>query len=589
MSEASLWTAAREGDLNVVREHLRKHPAAHADRDDEGCTPLHHAALGGSVDVVEALLTASAEVDARADAGHTPSYYAAFGGHADVFQRLWDAGADVCVVDAVNATLLHAAAAGGSLEIVEALLADGVAPNAANLYHELPIHRAAQTDRLDVVQHLSALAEDGNPIDAYAMTMLHKAANGDAVDTAAWLIDQGLDPAAGDLAGDTPLHNAATFGRERVLTLLLNRGVDIDIRNAGGGTPLLAAAAGGHAAIVERLIAHGADLTVADNVGQGPLHVAAARGHVAVIERLLAAGASQNAADADGHRPCELAALYGRTAAYKAFDDNSNADAPTVPLDDVRDLVARPVARGEMTVWYLGHSGWAVRTAKHLFLIDYAPGAPDGEEDSLQNGRVTPAEWGDANVFVLTTHAHGDHFDRRVLAWQHPSLRRAYGWDAPEAWPGFRLEDRGIKTIGDVVIAAIPSTDSGSAFLVEADDVSFYHAGDHVAEGVPPSADFLEGIDWLADAFSPIQAAFLPVFGCGLPRPEALRAGNAATLERLQPSAVFPMHVGWTSHFYHDFARWIRDRELPNQVGVAQHPGDRFRIRNGHLERVWEG
>ena len=586
MPERSLWTAAREGDVEFVREHLRAHPGAPAERDEDGCTPLHYAALGGSMDVVDALLAAGAEVDARADAGHTPSYYAAFGGHADVFQRLQDAGADMHAVDAVHATLLHAAAAGGSMDIVEALLADGVDPNAVNFFRELPIHRAAQADRLDVVQRLFALGEDPNPTDAHAMTLLHKAANRDAVDTTTWLLDQGLDPLTGDLAGDTPMHNAATFGRERVLTLLLDRGVNIEIRNASGGTPLHAASAGGQAAIVEQLLARGADLTAVDNVGQGPLHVAAARGHTAVIERLLSAGSSREAADADGHLPWELAALYGRTAAWEVLRRGADA-APTSAPDDVRDLVARPVGRGEMRIWYLSHSGWAVQTSNHLFLIDYAPGALDGEEDLLLNGRVTPAEWGDANVFVLTTHAHGDHFDPRILDWRHPSLHRVYGWDAPEAWPGFRMEDREIKTVGDVVIAAIPSTDSGSAFLIEADGVSFYHAGDHAAEGVPPSADFLEGIDGLADAFAPVQAAFLPVFGCGLPRPEALRAGNAATIERLRPAAVFPMHVGWTSHFYHDFERWIRDSELPVNVGVAQHPGDRFRLRNGKLDKIW--
>jgi ankyrin repeat protein/L-ascorbate metabolism protein UlaG (beta-lactamase superfamily) len=583
MSQVSLWTAAREGDIAFVREHLRTHPDAHADRNDEGCTPLHYAALGGSLDVVEALLTAGADPDARTDAEHTPSYYAAFGGHVAVFRRLRTAGADVRTVDAVAATLLHAAAAGGSLEIVDELLAAELDPNASNLYRELPLHRAAQADRLDVVQRLAALATDRNPVDAYATTLLHKAANRDAVDTATWLIQQGLDPTAGDLAGDTPLHIAATFGREHMLALLLDCGVDIDVRNSTGATPLIAASAAGQTTIVECLIARGADITVVDHVGQGPLHVAAARGHATIIEQLVAGGASEKATDANGHRPRELAALYGRTEAWDAL----RGAAPPFAPSDVRNLVSHRVGRGEMRIWYLGHSGWAVRTAKHLFLIDYAPGTADSEEDTLLNGRVTPSEWGDANVFVLVTHAHGDHFDRRVLEWRHPSLHRVYGWDAPEAWPGFRMEDREIKTIGDVVIAAIPSTDSGSAFLIEADGVSFYHASDHAAEGVPPSAEFLEGVEWLADAFAPIQAAFLPVFGCGLPRPDVLRAGNAATIERLRPAAVFPMHVGWTSHFYHEFERWARDSELPVDVGVAQHPGDRFRLRNGRLERVW--
>jgi L-ascorbate metabolism protein UlaG (beta-lactamase superfamily) len=240
-----------------------------------------------------------------------------------------------------------------------------------------------------------------------------------------------------------------------------------------------------------------------------------------------------------------------------------------------------------MLVWYLGHSGWAVRTQRHLFILDYAPGEPEQPGASLVNGRIDPAEWSDCIVFVMASHHHGDHFDRRILGWNHSDLRRVYGWDAPQDLPGFRFAEQEFKRIGDVVIAATPATDAGSAFLIEVDGVSFYHAGDHAASQLPPEPDFTEGVDWLADQFAPIQAAFLPVFGCGLARPEMLKAGNAYAIDKLHPDAALPMHIGWTGAFYRQFERWARASNLSVGLGIADQPGDRFLIRNGRIEQVW--
>jgi ankyrin repeat protein/L-ascorbate metabolism protein UlaG (beta-lactamase superfamily) len=588
MPEVTAWSAARSDDDRLLRALLRENPGICNARDADGHTPLHIAALNGSIAALRELIEAGADPNVRSNSGRTPLLLAAFAGEPDAYLQLRDAGADTATTDLSGTTLLHAAAAGGSMEILSEVLSAGSDAGASNLFGELPIHRAAQGDHLEIVKQLFEVGTSRDPLDSYHMTLLHKAANRGAVQTATWLLDQGLNPLSGDLAGGTPLHSAASFGRVAMAQLLLDRGVDVNIRNHQQATPLYAAASAGHRPLVTLLLERGADPAALDNYGQGPLHVAAVRGHADVIQELLAAGAPAGIADIHAHRPFELAALYGRDKAWKELSPPPAALAdPQFTPQAAHALGQQPVASGEVRVWYLGHSGWAVRTAHHLFILDYAPDATQNGSDSLAHGRINPSLWGDTHVFVLVTHDHADHFDRRVLEWEHPLLRTVFGWDAPEALHGFRLEGQEIKEIGEVVIASIPSTDSGSAFLVEADGVSFYHAGDHAAETVPVETAFTDGIDWLAAQFAPIQAAFLPVFGCGLPRPEALRAGNAYTLDRLAPSAAFPMHIGWTSHFYHQFARWVRSNRIPVEVGIAQHPGDRFLLRRGVLQRLW--
>lgn len=583
----TIWTAAKHGDLESIRAFLADDPEAVHKQDPDGCIALHYAAFDGSDEVVELLLNSGSNPDARAFAGHTPLHYAAFAGHANSFRQLREAGADINALDDSLTTVLHGAAASGTSDILDDVLAEGFVPDCGNLYGELPAHRAAQRNRLEIVQRLLTLGSDQNPIDRYDMTLLHKAAVGGAVETAEWLLDNEFDALAGDLVGDTPLHSAASLGRQSIIELFLNRGISPSLRNHDEATPLHTAALTGHHGIVTLLLKNEADASATDVLGRTPLHLAAIRGHTKVVGCLLSAGESEAAPDVNGHRPIELAALYGRTNAWKRLGSLQGDSASELTPTIVKELTQKSVARGEMMAWYLGHSGWAVRTERHLFILDYAPGEPEREDASLVNGRIDPEEWGDLTVFVLVSHHHGDHFDRRILGWQHPGLRIVYGWDAPEDLAGFRFTDHEFKRIGDVVIAAIPATDAGSAFLVEADGVSFYHAGDHAAGQVPLESDFTTGIEWLADQFAPIQAAFLPAFGCGLPSPDTLRAGNAFTIEKLNSDAALPMHIGWTGHFYRQFERWILESDLSVGSGISDQPGDRFIIRNGTIEQIW--
>jgi len=585
----TIWSAAKQGDAHVLRTLLARSPEAVHHQADDGCTALHHAAFGGSDEAVALLLGAGSDLVARDFSGHTTLHYAAFGGHANAFRQLLAAGADLYAVDDSLTTLIHAAAASGSKEIVDLLLAEGLAADAANLYGELPVHRAAQRNRVAIVQQLLNLGSEPNPVDRYGMSLMHKAAIGDALETAMWLMDQDCDSSARDLVGDTPLHSAASMGRLKMVAALLDRGVASDDRNDDQATALHHAATAGHADIVLLLIDRGADASATDALGRTPLHLAAMRGHTDIVLILIQLNESLEAMlDGNGYRPVDLAALYGHTAAWDALSSKRICDTPgAVTPAAIKSLVNRPVSHGAMMVWYLGHSGWAIRTQNHLFILDYAPGEPDGAEASLANGKIDPAEWGDIPIFVIVSHHHGDHFDQRILQWDHPQMRRVYGWDAPEDLPGFRFIGQEFKRIGNVMIAAIPATDAGSAFLVEADGVSFYHAGDHAASQIPLEPEFAEGIDWLADQFAPVQAAFLPVFGCGLPSPDTLQEGNAFTIERLNPDAVFPMHIGWTATFYRRFERWIRQSNMNVGLGIADQPGDRFRIRNGHIEQIW--
>jgi len=582
-----IQTAIQEGDVNAARMALAESPDVATLCDDAGQSALHHAAYAGQTKIVDLLIEYSADVGARAVGGYTPLHYTAFAGHAEAFDRLIDAGADIFSLDDSLTTVLHAAASGGNRTIVDKALDAGIAPGILNLYGEAPNHRAAQRNRLDIMQHLIAQGAEPQPIDRYDLGLLHKAAIGDSIETLQWLVEHGHDMEAINLPGETALHGAAEMGRENAVRVLIERGADVNCRTHDDATPLHAAAFGGHASLIECLLEAGANPRAVDVQGRTALHSAAIRGQSEILPLLLDAGLSPDGVDSDGHTAIDLATAYGRAETRNLLIERGGTASELDPAA-VDEIPSRPMAAGEMMLWYLGHSGWAIRTANRWLIIDYAPGEPDREDAGLLNGRVKPGELGDLPATVFISHHHADHFDRRVLSWAEDiDAEYVFGWDAPDSLPGIRFAQQDEQRAGDVAIRAIPATDAGSAFLIQADGFSIYHAGDHATNHIPPEPAFADGVDWLARQLAPVDVAFLPVFGCGLPETEALRAGNRYTIDRLKPRVVFPMHVGWTSYFYRRFADWAASTGITTPLGIADQPGDRFRVTVEGVEREW--
>ena len=76
----------------------------------EGWTDLHHAAYGGHREVVEELISAGADVNARNGSDRTPLHAAAHGNKPGVVEMLLVAGADVDARGEFGQTPLHVAA-----------------------------------------------------------------------------------------------------------------------------------------------------------------------------------------------------------------------------------------------------------------------------------------------------------------------------------------------------------------------------------------------------------------------------------------------------------------------------------------------
>lgn len=117
--ESVLMLAALKGHLSLVQALV----AHDADVNKTGWSPLHYAATGGHVPVLEHLLEHSAYIDAESPNGTTPLMMAAMYGSPEAVKVLIQAGADPTLKNQLGLTALDFANRGrrpNSIELMEA-------------------------------------------------------------------------------------------------------------------------------------------------------------------------------------------------------------------------------------------------------------------------------------------------------------------------------------------------------------------------------------------------------------------------------------------------------------------------------------
>lgn len=133
-----------------------------------GCTPLYVAAERSSIEAIDILLAARANINAQAEGRHnmTPLMIAAQKGRADVVAHLLTSGADTTICGVYHHNALSIAVQNGQLDVVKILVNNGM-----NIYHTLEdgcplIYIAEIKGNKQILEFLSSqIAEDGMHAD----------------------------------------------------------------------------------------------------------------------------------------------------------------------------------------------------------------------------------------------------------------------------------------------------------------------------------------------------------------------------------------------------------------------------------------
>ena len=136
-----------------------------------GCGPpppdisIIDAARDGNIEAVKQHIAAGTDVSARHNMGrHTPLYFAVFKGHMEIAELLIANGADVNAKNIGDFAALHMAASWGHKEIVELLITNGADVNAKDENGETPLDKAIiskHTETADLLRkHGAKTAEE---------------------------------------------------------------------------------------------------------------------------------------------------------------------------------------------------------------------------------------------------------------------------------------------------------------------------------------------------------------------------------------------------------------------------------------------
>jgi ankyrin repeat protein/L-ascorbate metabolism protein UlaG (beta-lactamase superfamily) len=585
----------------ALAKHLLEKGADVNARNANGWAPLLYAVVTGNEALIDVLLEAGAEANARADGGFTPLHSAASHGNLDVVKKLLEGGADIHVRDDRGSTPLHWALNPNTYEVAKLLLERGADAALTDDGGRTPLHGVARRGSVNVAELLLEHGADIDAVDDEGLYPVAVASSGKKemveflLERGAKLVPEGKDPKQ---AGG-PLQFAVLGDRLDIAGLLLDRGVDVDARDPLGRTALGLALRHGSNGMVEFLLARGAAIDGKEpDLGRTPLHMAVAGGRLDLAKLLLDKGADPEAKDSLGKTPLECACEHGfgmiaeqvakcRTAQEKTAKTPKKIKKPEVVR--CAPILAGCAKKGDTCVFFLGHSGWAVKTPEHFLIFDYfvRPERPDPPGASLVNGRIVPEELKGQNVYVFASHEHGDHFHEAIFEWKKtlPEAKYILGHRPPSAPCEYTyLPPRTEKVIGDVRVTTIDSNDSGVGFLVELDGLVILHMGDHANRSDEPGPlrdEYRREIDFLASKGVEIDLAFFPVSGCGFGLPETVASGVRYAAEKLHPKRICPMHAGDMTNALRRFAELHGESLAGAEVIAAVDRGDRFHFRKG--------
>uniref|UniRef100_A0A8C6LXV4 Transient receptor potential cation channel, subfamily A, member 1b n=1 Tax=Nothobranchius furzeri TaxID=105023 RepID=A0A8C6LXV4_NOTFU len=296
---ARLLNQSQKGDLALLENLVRKSPEVLGEKDECGASPLHHAAAGGHVTLIQFI---SSVIDAQAlnscdDRGNVALHWAVERNMADSCRALLDLGADPNILNTALLSPLHLAVSLGHNNLVGLLLSycetncnlegdlgntplilASERPNTFYKSNSSPLHLAVRGGNIEAIRLCIATGAKIDQQQNDRCTPLHLACTQGAIEVVKLMlstVDQVEDVInLTDGACQTPLHRATVFDHAELAEFLISLGADLNSTDCKGNTPLLLATSCGAWKTVALLLSKGANVNMKDKCGCNFLHLA---------------------------------------------------------------------------------------------------------------------------------------------------------------------------------------------------------------------------------------------------------------------------------------------------------------------------
>ncbi|KAK9527797.1 hypothetical protein VZT92_014329 [Zoarces viviparus] len=358
LARLNVFELAEKGDLALLENLVRKCPEVLSEKDECGASPLHHAAAGDCVNLIQFITTVIDSLDLNScdEQGNVPLHWAVEKNMAGSCRALLDLGADPNILNKALQSPLHLAVCLGHNGLVELLVSysatdcnlEGDLGNTPmilacclnnfealtillkhgrarlckqNKLGHFPMHAAAFAGAKTAMEVILKAGEKFghqaeshiNYLDKSMSSPLHLAVRGGNIETIRFCIAAGAKVDQQQNDRSTPLHLACTQGATDVVKLMLcsfNQVEDvINLTDGAGQTPLHRATIFDHTELAEYLISLGADPNSMDCKGNSPLLLATSCGAWRTVALLLSNGANVNVKDMCGCNFLHLAIL----------------------------------------------------------------------------------------------------------------------------------------------------------------------------------------------------------------------------------------------------------------------------------------
>jgi ankyrin repeat protein len=157
----SILHAIAMGDAEDVRNHLLLGADVNQ-KNRQGWTPLHFAAVRGQAGCAEVLIDNGAALDVRTGTLKTPLHFAADRGYLEITKHLVENGADIMARDDEQWSPLHFAAEKDRVEIAAYLIAEGAVVDARSKRGGTPLHEASASAGPEMIRLLLKSGADKN-------------------------------------------------------------------------------------------------------------------------------------------------------------------------------------------------------------------------------------------------------------------------------------------------------------------------------------------------------------------------------------------------------------------------------------------